>query len=96
MSEINKNREFKRSYSTFTDNNDLFANTTNRNEDQIRRDDDVIKTPKCTIIDVDFAIMSYIRETIQPQIFENNAVLPVPVFYQTVKNGLNTKNVVTY
>lgn len=81
MSEIDKNREFKRSYSTFTDNKDLFANTTKRNEDQIRRDDDVIKTPKCTIIDVDFAIMSYIRETIQPQIFENNAVVNVPVFY---------------
>jgi hypothetical protein len=81
MSEIEKNREFRRSYSTFTDNKDLFANTTKRNVDQIRRDDDVVKTPKCTIIDIDFAIMSYIRETIQPQIIENNALIDVPVFY---------------
>jgi hypothetical protein len=81
MSEIERNRDFKRSYSTFTDNKDLFANTTKRNVDQIRRDDDVVKTPKCTIIDIDFAIMSYIRETVQPQIIENNAVVDVPVFY---------------
>lgn len=81
MSEIDKNRELRRSYSTYTDNRDLFANTTKRQVDQIRRDNDVVKTPKCTIIDIDFAIMSYIKETIQPQIIENNAVVDVPVFY---------------
>lgn len=81
MSEIERNRELRRSYSTYTDNQDLFANTTKRQVDQIRRDDDVIKTPKCTIIDIDFAIMSYIKETIQPQIIENNSIIDVPVFY---------------
>ena len=81
MSEIERNRELKRSYSSYTDNRNLFANTTKRQVDQIRRDDDVIKTPKCTIIDIDFAIMSYIKETIQPQIIENNAIIDVPVFY---------------
>jgi hypothetical protein len=51
------------------------------NADQIRRDNDTIKTPKCTIIDIDTAIMTYVQDVIQPQIIENNSVIDVPVFY---------------
>ena len=39
---------------------------------EVRRDTDNIKTPKCTIYDVDFAMLSYLQDIIKPQIFENN------------------------
>jgi len=67
--------EIKKTYSTFSRNQEL-----NRSL-EIRRDDDTIRTPKFTIYDVDNAIMSYITEIIQPQIIENNNVIPVPVIY---------------
>jgi hypothetical protein len=67
--------DIKKTYSTFTRNQEL-----NRSL-EIRRDDDTIRTPKCTIYDVDNAIMSYISEIIQPQIIENNNVIPVPIIY---------------
>ena len=67
--------DIKKTYSTFSRNQEL-----NRSL-EIRRDDDTIRTPKCTIYDVDNAIMSYISEIIQPQIIENNNVIPVPVIY---------------
>ena len=35
---------------------------------EIRRDDDIIKTPKVTIEDVDWALMSFLRDEIKPQI----------------------------
>lgn len=49
--------------------------------EEIRRDDDTIKTPKCTIYDVDYAIMSYLRDEISPQIIENNKKIDVPIIY---------------
>jgi hypothetical protein len=67
--------DIKKTYSTFTRNQEF-----NRSQ-EIRRDDDTIKTPKCTIYDVDNAIMSYISDIIQPQIIENNNVISVPVIY---------------
>tara|TARA_Y100000593_G_scaffold79715_2_gene148481 strand:+ start:1338 stop:2204 length:867 start_codon:yes stop_codon:yes gene_type:complete len=48
---------------------------------EIRRDNDIIKTPKCTIEDVDWAIMSYIRDVIKPQIIENGQTIDVPIMY---------------
>jgi hypothetical protein len=67
--------ELNKTYSAFSNN------TKPANVNQIRRDDDVVKTPKCTIYDIDFAIMSYITDVIQPQIFENDSMIDVPVFY---------------
>lgn len=49
--------------------------------EQIRRDDDIIKTPKCTIEDVDWAVLSYLQEIVKPQIIENNQTIDVPVLY---------------
>ena len=48
---------------------------------EIRRDNDTIKTPSCTIYDIDNAIMSYISDVIRPQIIENEAIIPIPVIY---------------
>jgi hypothetical protein len=53
---------------------------TNR-ANEVRRDNDIIKTPKCTIEDVDWAIMSYVRDIIKPQIIENGQTIDVPVMY---------------
>ena len=49
--------------------------------DDIRRDTDTVKTPKCTIYDIDYAIMWYIRNVIRPQIIENDNTLDVPLSY---------------
>jgi hypothetical protein len=68
-------KEFKKSNSTFS--RDLIPNRAH----QVRRDDDTIKTPKCTIEDVDWAIMSYVRDIIKPQIIENGQTIDVPIMY---------------
>jgi hypothetical protein len=67
--------ELNKTYSTFTRNQEINRST------EIRRDNDTIKTPKCTIYDVDNAIISYLSEIVQLQIIENNNVIPVPVIY---------------
>lgn len=57
---------------------------------QIRRDDDVIRTPKRTIYDVDYAIKWYIDNEIQPQITHQQQTIPVPVIFA---NGEKWDNV---
>ena len=52
----------------------------NRSE-QVRRDDDVIRTPNRTIYDVDYAIKTYIEQEIQPSIVDNETTIPVPVIF---------------
>ena len=68
-------KEIKQTYSSFSRNAGI-----NRAE-HVRRDDDVIKTPKCTIEDVDWAIMSYLQDIIHPQIIENGQTIDVPIMY---------------
>lgn len=48
---------------------------------QIRRDDDVIRTAKRTIYDIDYAIKWYVENEIQPQIVVNGQSLSVPVIF---------------
>jgi hypothetical protein len=68
-------KELNKTYSTFS--RDPIINRA----EQVRRDDDKIKTPKCTIEDVDWAIMSYLQEIVKPTIIENNQTINVPVMY---------------
>jgi hypothetical protein len=68
-------KQIRQSYSSFSRN----AEVNRANE--VRRDNDIVKTPKCTIEDVDWAIMSYIQKVINPQIIENNQTIDVPVMY---------------
>jgi len=68
-------KELNKSYSTHT--NDEQHNRAH----QVRRDDDVIKTPKCTIEDVDWAIMSYLRDVVKPVITENGQTIDIPIMY---------------
>jgi hypothetical protein len=67
--------KLNKTYSTFTRNQEIDRSA------EIRRDNDTIKTPKCTIYDVDNAIISYLSDIIQLQIIENNNIIPVPVIY---------------
>jgi hypothetical protein len=52
----------------------------NRSE-QIRRDDDVVKTPKRTVYDIDYAIKWYLENTIEPQIEHNGELIKIPIIY---------------
>ncbi len=67
--------ELNRTDSSFTNNPKA-----NRAE-QVRRDDDTIKTQACTIYDHDFAILTYLRDVAKPKIIENDAVIDIPVMY---------------
>ena len=49
--------------------------------DQVRRDTDTIKTPACSIYDVDYAIISYIRDVIKPTVIEDGNVIDIPIMY---------------
>ena len=57
--------------------NDLLINRAS----QTRRDDDIIRTPKRTIYDIDYAIKSYIEEEIQPFVIDGDNSIPVPVIF---------------
>jgi hypothetical protein len=61
----------------------------NRSE-QTRRDDDVIRTPKRTPYDIDYAIKWYIDNEIQPQITHQKQLIEVPVIFA---NGEKWDNV---
>ena len=65
---------------------DLVLNRAN----QIRRDDDIIRTEKRTAYDIDYAIKWYIENEIQPQITSNESVIDVPVIFA---NGEKWDNV---
>ena len=57
---------------------------------QTRRDDDIIRTPKRTIYDIDYAIKWFIENEIQPQITDKDQTIPVPVIFA---NGEKWDNV---
>ncbi len=48
---------------------------------QVRRDNDTIKTPSCTIYDVDYAVLSYLKEVIHPQVEQDGQTIDVPIMY---------------
>ena len=48
---------------------------------QIRRDDDVIRTPRRTLYDIDFAMKWFIENEIQPQVTHNKELITVPVIF---------------
>ena len=66
--------------------NDLFLNRA----EQIRRDDDIIRTAKRNIYDIDFAIKWFIDNEIQPQVTANGQTINVPVIFS---NGEKWDNV---
>jgi hypothetical protein len=61
----------------------------NRSE-QVRRDDDIIRTPKRTLYDIDYAIKWYIENEIRPQIIDQEQLLSIPVIFA---NGEKWDNV---
>ena len=61
----------------------------NRSE-QSRRDDDIIRTPKRTLYDIDYAMKWYVENEIQPQVIANKNLVSVPVIFS---NGEKWDNV---
>jgi len=79
-----------RTYSTFIENSGITGDAGTAGDpvqdvpgraNEVRRDTDTVKTPRCTIYDIDYAIMWYIRNAIRPQIIENDNTLDVPLSY---------------
>jgi hypothetical protein len=68
----------------------LFNDPILNRAEQVRRDDDVIRTVKQTVYDIDYAIKWYIEHEIQPQITANKNLLKVPVIFS---NGEKWDNV---
>ena len=60
-----------------THGNDIIANRA----EQIRRDNDRIKTPAVTIYDCDFAILSYLQDIVKPKIIENSQTIDIPILF---------------
>ena len=57
---------------------------------QTRRDDDVVRTPRRTLYDIDYAIKWYIENEIKPQVTHNSELITVPVIFA---NGEKWDNV---
>ena len=72
--------------STESPRNDQLLNRAN----EVRRDDDIVKTPKRTVYDIDYAIKWFIENEIQPQVQANGELIDVPVIYS---NGEKWDNV---
>ena len=68
----------------------LFDDPILNRAEQVRRDDDVIRTVKQTVYDIDYAIKWYIENEIQPQITANKNLVDVPVIFS---NGEKWDNV---
>ncbi len=57
---------------------------------QVRRDDDVVRTPKRTVYDIDYALKWFLDNEIQPQVEANGELINVPVIFA---NGEKWDNV---
>ena len=68
----------------------MFGDRVLNRAEQLRRDDDVIRTPQRTLYDIDYAMKWYIENEIKPQVVSNNNLLPVPVIFS---NGEKWDNV---
>ena len=68
-------KKLNQTYSSYSKNSEIIRAF------DTRRENDIVKTPKITIEDVDFAIISFIRDVIKPQIVENGQIIDVPVMY---------------
>jgi len=68
-------KQLNKSYNTFS--NDAIVNRA----EQIRRDDDTVKTPAVTIYDCDFAILSYLQDIVKPTLIENGQMVDVPIMF---------------
>jgi hypothetical protein len=57
---------------------------------QVRRDDDVVRTPKRTVYDIDYALKWFLDNEIQPQVEANGELVNIPVIFA---NGEKWDNV---
>jgi len=48
---------------------------------EMRRDNDIIKIPKVTLYDIDYAVYFHLAENLKPTITQNDVQVPVPVMF---------------
>jgi len=72
--------------STTSHNPDPILNRSN----EVRRDDDIVRTPKRTVYDIDYAIKWFLENEIQPQVTADGELIDVPVIFA---NGEKWDNV---
>lgn len=58
---------------------------------QVRRDQDNVKGPNVTLYDIDFAIKSFIENTIRPKVLDNDQLIDVPVLYMNSEKWDNVQ-----
>ena len=68
----------------------LSPNVTLNRALQTRRDDDIIRSPKRTLYDIDYAIKWFIENDIRPQITADQTLIDIPIIYA---NGEKWDNV---
>lgn len=50
---------------------------------EMRRDNDIVKVPKITLYDIDYAIYYHLTEALKIKVTENNVSIPVPVMFSS-------------
>lgn len=48
---------------------------------EMRRDNDIIKIPKVTLFDIDYAVYFHLAENLKPVVTQNDVQVPVPVMF---------------
>jgi hypothetical protein len=52
---------------------------------ETRRDNDTFRTPAITLYDVDYAVMHYLKNTINAQVEQNDSMIDVPIVYASAE-----------
>ena len=52
---------------------------------ETRRDNDTFRTPAITLYDVDYAVMHYLKNTINAQVEQNDSMIYVPIVYASAE-----------
>ena len=92
MARLNRNNIDRKTNKPNPKNTESLLNDQMLNRaDQTRRDDDVIRTPKRTLYDIDYAMKWYIENEIQPQVTANKNLIPVPVIFSSGEKWDNVR-----
>lgn len=77
---VNKfQRDLKKTQNTFNDDPVI------RRDEQVRRDNDNVRTPEINLYQIDYAIAWYMKNHIKPHVVEDGELIPVPVVYASAE-----------
>jgi len=69
----------------------MFGDRVLNRAEQLRRDDDVIRTPQRTLYDIDYALKWYIENEIQPQVTSNKNLTSIPIIFSSGEKWDNVR-----